>query len=176
MTQKTQIIDKQGYRHNVGIILCNQKDQLFWARRIGEDAWQFPQGGVRVKESLKTAMYRELNEEIGLCSNDVEIIGSTNDWLHYKLPIQYIDHERKPLCIGQKQIWFMLRLITHEKKVCLTKSKKPEFDGWCWTNYWEPINRVVSFKRDVYQHALEELESILYPDQNHHHGYRNVKR
>jgi len=167
MSQKTQIIDKHGYRHNVGIILCNKKDQLFWARRIGENAWQFPQGGIRINESLETAMFRELNEEIGLSCSDVEIIGSTDNWLHYELPKQFVDHERKPVCIGQKQIWFMLRLMTDEKKVCFTKSKKPEFDGWCWINYWEPVNQVVSFKQGVYQHALEELESSLYPARNH---------
>jgi len=170
MNHKTQIIDQQGYRHNVGIILCNQDDQLLWARRIGEDAWQFPQGGVRADENVEAAMFRELDEEIGLSANDVEIIGSTNDWLHYELPKQFIDHERKPLCIGQKQIWFMLRLTTDEKKVCLTKSKKPEFDGWCWVNYWEPVNRVVSFKQAVYQLALEELESSLCLGRNLHPG------
>jgi len=163
MSYKTQIIDKQGYRHNVGIILCNQQNQLLWARRIGEDAWQFPQGGVREHENLESAMFRELNEEIGLSRNDVEIIGSTNDWLHYELPKHFVDYDRKPLCIGQKQIWFMLRLTTNENKVCLTKSRKPEFDGWCWINYWEPVNQVVSFKQTVYQLALEELESSLYP-------------
>ncbi len=166
MSHKTQIIDKQGYRHNVGIILCNQKDQLLWARRVGENAWQFPQGGVHANESIETAMFRELDEEIGLSSNDVEIIGSTNDWLHYELPKHYVDHARKPVCIGQKQIWFMLRLIADEKKLCLTKSKKPEFDGWCWINYWDPVSQVVSFKQDVYQLALEELESSLYHGRN----------
>lgn len=166
MTHKPQIIDKQGYRHNVGIILCNKKDQVFWARRIGENAWQFPQGGVRINESLEKAMYRELNEEIGLCSNDVKIIGSTNDWLHYDLPKQFVDHTRKPLCIGQKQVWFMLRLITDDNKVSFTKSNKPEFDGWCWLNYWEPVRQVVGFKQGVYQSALEELESSLYPVRN----------
>jgi len=170
MNQKTQIIDKQGYRHNVGIILCNRKDQLFWARRVGENAWQFPQGGIRADEGLEKAMYRELNEETGLSSSDVEIIGSTSDWLHYELPKQFVDHDRKPLCIGQKQIWFMLRLIAGEEKVCLTKSKKPEFDGWRWINYWEPVKQVVSFKQGVYQLALEELESSLCPDQNHRTG------
>lgn len=166
MNQKTQIIDEQGYRHNVGIILCNKKDQLFWARRIGENAWQFPQGGIRTDETHEKAMFRELQEEIGLSSTDVEIIGTTNNWLHYELPKQFVDHGRKPVCIGQKQIWYMLRLVTNEKKVCLTKSKRPEFDGWCWTNYWEPVKKVVSFKRDVYQHALEELESSLLLNRN----------
>ncbi|VAW97293.1 Adenosine (5')-pentaphospho-(5'')-adenosine pyrophosphohydrolase [hydrothermal vent metagenome] len=169
MSHKTQIIDKHGYRHNVGIILCNNKDQLLWARRIGENAWQFPQGGIRADESLEMALFRELNEEIGLSSNDVEVIGSTNNWLHYKLPKQFVDHDRKPVCIGQKQIWFMLRLTADEKKLCLTKSSKPEFDGWCWINYWEPINQVVSFKQGVYKLALKELEPALYLDNTQSH-------
>ena len=81
-----QVIDSEGYRPNVGIILCNGEQRLFWARRIGQDAWQFPQGGIRSGESAEEALFRELHEEVGLRPEHVEIMGATRDWLYYRLP------------------------------------------------------------------------------------------
>ena len=60
------MIDTDGYRANVGIVLCNAAGQVMWARRIGQDAWQFPQGGIGANENPRDAMYRELWEETGL--------------------------------------------------------------------------------------------------------------
>ena len=98
------MIDSDGFRPNVGIILCNNQRRLFWGRRVGQNAWQFPQGGINRDETPEEAMYRELEEEIGLQSHQVKIIGSTRDWLRYRLPERYIRKHCEPLCIGQKQI------------------------------------------------------------------------
>lgn len=155
------MIDREGYRQNVGIILHNSRGQLFWARRIGEDAWQFPQGGIRKNETPEEALYRELAEEVGLSPSDVEMVGSTRDWLRYHLPNQLIHYRRKPVCIGQKQIWFLLRLVTTEKHVKLNASENPEFDNWCWIQPEAPVEQVISFKRDVYQSALDELMPLI---------------
>lgn len=151
------MIDSEGYRPNVGIILCNDAEDVFWARRAGEDAWQFPQGGIRPNETPEQALYRELAEEIGLTAADVEILGCTREWLRYRLPQRYLRRRRGPRCIGQKQRWFLLRFIGDEQHVCLTRTDKPEFDRWRWTKYWETVDQVVSFKRKVYRQALDEL-------------------
>lgn len=156
------MIDTEGYRANVGIILCNRKGKLFWARRIGEDAWQFPQGGIRESESIEEALYRELSEEIGLGQDDVEIIGSTREWLRYEIPKKWVRRRgEKPLCIGQKQRWFLLLLTGNENKVCLDASEKPEFDTWRWVGHREPVEQVIAFKRKVYSKALTELLPLL---------------
>jgi putative (di)nucleoside polyphosphate hydrolase len=155
------VIDREGYRQNVGIILHNSQGHLFWARRIGENAWQFPQGGIRQDETPEEALYRELAEEIGLSPSDVEMVGSTRDWLRYHLPNKLIHYRRKPVCIGQKQIWFLLRLVTTEKHVKLNTSENPEFDNWCWIQPEAPVEQVISFKRDVYQSALDELMPLI---------------
>ncbi|MEE9422938.1 MAG: RNA pyrophosphohydrolase [Gammaproteobacteria bacterium] len=155
------MIDKQGYRQNVGIILTNREGKLLWARRIHQDAWQFPQGGIRKSETPQQAMYRELEEEVGLASEHVEILGSTRGWLRYRLPERFIRHSQQPLCIGQKQVWFMLRLISEENNVRLDLSNKPEFDHWRWVDYWYPLSEVVPFKRKVYQKALNELAPLV---------------
>jgi len=155
------VIDVDGYRANVGIILCNQVAQVMWAKRIGQDAWQFPQGGILSGESPVEAMYRELWEETGLKDNDVDVLGSTNSWLRYKLPKRLIRKKSLPLCIGQKQIWFLLQCQSDAGKVDLSVSGKPEFDHWKWVDFWHPVENVVFFKRRVYQCALSQLQSYL---------------
>jgi putative (di)nucleoside polyphosphate hydrolase len=157
------VIDGDGYRPNVGIILSNSDGRLLWARRIGQDAWQFPQGGIRHDETPEEALYRELAEEVGLCRADVEIIGCTKGWLRYQLPERYIRRTSNPLCIGQKQVWYGLRLIASEQSVRLDISAKPEFDCWRWVDYWYPLRAVVAFKRLVYERALHELAPLLNP-------------
>lgn len=155
------MIDREGYRANVGIILANDAGQLLLAKRIGQDAWQFPQGGIRRDESPQQAMYRELHEELGLQPNDVAMIGETSDWLRYKLPKKFIRKGRKPLCIGQKQRWFLLRLLADESAVRFDACDTPEFDGWKWVDGDAPAELVIYFKQDVYRKALAELVPLL---------------
>ncbi|UCE88200.1 MAG: RNA pyrophosphohydrolase [Pseudomonadota bacterium] len=157
------MIDEDGYRPNVGIVLCNAQRRVFWARRIGERAWQFPQGGIRPHETPEQALYRELEEEIGLRAGDVELIGCTREWLRYRLPRRYIRYRSKPVCVGQKQVWYLLRLVGDETRVRLDWGARPEFDRWRWVDYWEPVQKVVSFKRSVYAQALEELAPLMMP-------------
>jgi len=156
------VIDSDGYRPNVGIILSNPEGKVFWARRCGQDAWQFPQGGIRRHETPDEAMYRELTEETGLKSEHVEIVGKTQNWLHYNLPKRMVRKHTSPVCIGQKQIWFILRLTGSEDDFNLSNMDKPEFDHWAWVDYWYPMEEVVFFKKDVYQKALAELEPLLF--------------
>jgi putative (di)nucleoside polyphosphate hydrolase len=160
----TQVIDLDGYRANVGIILSNREGKLLWARRIGQDAWQFPQGGIREDEAPEQAMYRELREEIGLEASDVVVLGRTRDWLRYRLPKHLIRRRRRPLCIGQKQVWYLLYLVGEESRVRLDSTEQPEFDQWCWVDFWSPLEGVVSFKRNVYRSALEEFAELLFTD------------
>jgi putative (di)nucleoside polyphosphate hydrolase len=155
------VIDTEGYRANVGIILVNDGGSLFWARRIGEDAWQFPQGGIRESESAEQAVFRELREEVGVNRDSVELLGCTQDWLRYKIPPNLIRRHQTPCCIGQKQRWFILRFTGDESEVCLDCSEKPEFDQWRWIDRIEPPRSVISFKRDVYAEALKELLPLI---------------
>jgi len=158
------VIDRQGFRSNVGIILCNDAGELLWARRNGEDSWQFPQGGVRSKETLEQALFRELEEEVGLSKNHVELLGRTDRWLRYRIPKRFLHRRPRSRCIGQKQIWFLLRLVADESNVRLDQDEKPEFDSWRWVNFWETVEQVVFFKRSVYYRALEELIPLIRPD------------
>jgi putative (di)nucleoside polyphosphate hydrolase len=152
------MIDAQGFRPNVGIVIANDDGRLLWARRVGgRDAWQFPQGGIQEGESAEDALYRELLEEVGLEADAVELVASTRGWLRYRLPRRYQRKGQTPVCVGQKQKWYLLRMLAPDDAICLDKNHKPEFDRWEWVSYWYPLNQVVFFKREVYRRALKEL-------------------
>lgn len=156
------IIDEHGMRLNVGIVIVNEKNKLLWGRRIGSrNAWQFPQGGLQVNETLHEAMYRELLEELGLHPNDVAYLAQTKKWLSYRLPTRFQRRDEHPLCIGQKQKWFLLRLLSDDHAIHLDRSSNPEFDQWQWVDYWYPLEHVIEFKREVYRQMLTEFEPLI---------------
>ncbi len=156
------MLDKDGYRPNVGIILLNSRNEVFWGKRVKQHSWQFPQGGIKHGESPEQAMFRELWEEVGLKSEHVRIVGRTRDWLRYDVPDQWIRRDLRGNYRGQKQIWFLLRLTGRDCDVSLRATTHPEFDAWRWHEYWVPLDAVIEFKRDVYQQALIELSRFVF--------------
>jgi len=155
------MIDQEGYRPNVGIVILNKHNQVLWAKRVDEDAWQFPQGGINEGENIEEAMYRELMEEVGLGPDHVKILGKTKDWLRYEVPKQWVRRDGASRYKGQKQIWFLLKFVGNDSDVLLTNSDKPEFDSWRWDNFWSPLKQVIDFKREVYEKALNELSTYI---------------
>jgi putative (di)nucleoside polyphosphate hydrolase len=156
------VVDADGYRPNVGIVLANGRGQVLWARRVGGfDAWQFPQGGIMAAETPEEALYRELHEEVGLTTNCVQILACTNGWLKYELPRRLRRANSEPHFRGQKQKWFLLRMLACDSEVCVDLGARPEFDHWRWVSYWYPVGQVVDFKREVYRAALKELAPWL---------------
>ena len=155
------MLDREGFRPNVGIILLNARNDVFWGKRLREHSWQFPQGGIKFGETPMQAMYRELHEEVGLKPEHVKVIGRTRDWLRYEVPDKFIKREVRGHYRGQKQIWFLLRMVGRDCDICLRATDHPEFDAWRWNHYWVPLDAVIEFKRDVYQLALTELSRFL---------------
>ncbi len=152
------MIDAEGFRPNVGIMLANARGEVLWARRVGQNAWQFPQGGINEDEEPEEALFRELYEEVGLQPDHVEVLACTRGWLRYRLPDRLVRRkETGPLCIGQKQKWFLLRMLADDEAVRMDCGDKAEFDHWRWVSYWYPLGQVVSFKREVYRRAMKEL-------------------
>ena len=160
------MLDREGYRPNVGIVLLNSRNEVFWGKRVGQHSWQFPQGGIQHGESPEQAMYRELQEEVGLLPEHVQIIGRTRDWLRYDVPEEYLRRQHatrihRAAYRGQKQIWFLLRLVGLDSDIQLRASEHPEFDAWRWVPFWIQLDAVIGFKREVYQLALSELARFL---------------
>jgi putative (di)nucleoside polyphosphate hydrolase len=156
------VIDRRGFRAGVAVVLINKKNQVFWGKRIREDSWQFPQGGLLKNEDTTQAMFRELHEEVGLEPRDVEIMASSQQWLHYRFPEYMIRRYSHPVCIGQKQRWFLLRLIGDETSLRFNASENPEFDDYRWLYYWAPMMKIVPFKQQVYRQALCEFSSFVF--------------
>jgi putative (di)nucleoside polyphosphate hydrolase len=155
------MLDREGFRPNVGIILLNQKNQVFWGKRIRSHSWQFPQGGIDRGETPEQAMFRELHEEVGLMPEHVDIVARTRDWLRYEVPDRFIRRDARGHYKGQKQIWYLLRLVAQDWNLNLRATSHPEFDAWRWHDYWVPLDVVVEFKRGVYEMALTELARYL---------------
>jgi putative (di)nucleoside polyphosphate hydrolase len=155
------MLDRDGFRPNVGIILLNQKSQVFWGKRIRTHSWQFPQGGIDRGENPEQAMFRELHEEVGLHPHHVQVLARTRDWLRYEVHDRYIRRDARGHYKGQKQIWFLLQLIGHDWDLNLRATDHPEFDAWRWNDYWVPLDVVVEFKRGVYEMALNELSRYV---------------
>jgi putative (di)nucleoside polyphosphate hydrolase len=164
------MLDRDGFRPNVGIVLLNQRNQVFWGKRIRTHSWQFPQGGIDRGETPEQAMYRELHEELGLRAQHVSVVARTRDWLRYEVPDRYIRRDARGFYKGQKQIWFLLQLVGHDWDLNLRATDHPEFDAWRWNDYWVPLDVVVEFKRGVYEMALTELSRYL-PRQDHRSRY-----
>jgi putative (di)nucleoside polyphosphate hydrolase len=159
----SDVIDSDGFRANVGIILMNGASEVLLGRRTGGRGWQFPQGGVRKGETLEQALFRELHEEIGLSQSDVQLLGQSQRWLRYRLPPRYVRRNQQPVCIGQKQRWFLLRLRRTPVTFDFGSTAEPEFDQSRWGSWWEPVREVIYFKRPVYIKALTELAHIAFP-------------
>ena len=172
------MLDRDGFRPNVGIILLNQRSQVFWGKRIRTHSWQFPQGGIDRGENPEQAMFRELHEEVGLFPQHVHVLARTRDWLRYEVPDRFIRRDARGHYKGQKQIWFLLQLVGHDWDLNLRATDHPEFDAWRWNDYWVPLDVVVEFKRGVYEMALTELARYVprfdtrhEPRPDHHNRY-----
>ncbi|MEE6074988.1 RNA pyrophosphohydrolase [Avibacterium paragallinarum] len=170
------MIDFDGYRPNVGIVICNRKGQVLWAKRYGQNSWQFPQGGINDNETAEQAMYRELFEEVGLTRKDVKLLYVSKQWLRYKLPKRLLRYDSKPMCIGQKQRWFLLQLVSDEKDINMQTTKSPEFDGWRWVSFWYPVRQVVPFKKEVYRKAMKEFAAVLFNGKNRPNSYSQEQK
>ena len=166
----TAMLDRDGYRPNVAIVIVNVRNQVFWGKRVREHSWQFPQGGINPGETPERAMFRELHEEVGLEPRHVRILGRTREWLRYEVPHHWVKREWRGSYRGQKQIWYLLRLVGRDTDVSLRASERPEFDAWRWHDYWVPLDAVIDFKREVYRMALEQLAYFLDVGERRHVG------
>ena len=160
------MIDSDGYRANIGIVITNDKKQILLAKRFKQDGWQLPQGGIDEDETELDALYRELQEEVGLDSSHVTLIAKTPKWLRYELPDEHVRRTQKPMCIGQKQVWYLLKLDSSDDEISLDLHDDVEFDDWKWVDYWKPVDEVINFKRDVYEDMLKALAPILFENEH----------
>ena len=155
-----RVIDREGFRPNVGIVVCNDRDQVLWGRRInGRDSWQFPQGGIDEGETPEEALYRELYEETGLERDKIEILDKSKKWLVYHIP--HVFQRSKKRYDGAMQKWFLLKITGSDSDVNLNATGHAEFDAWKWGDKKTAIKSVIKFKRKVYESILDEFSETL---------------
>ena len=149
----------KNYRKGVGIIIVNAKGQFFLGKRIGAEAWQFPQGGIDEGENPEESLYRELHEETGLIKDKVTIITVSKKWLVYHIPHVYQRSNKK--YDGAMQKWFLLRLTGTNEDINLNAVNQAEFDAWKWADKKTAINSVIRFKKGVYASIFSEFADVL---------------
>ena len=147
-------------RSGVGIVLLNNQNKVFVAKRIDNPKkfWQMPQGGVDLGENYYEAAIRELKEETSIVS--VKLIKEIDKKLTYILPEHLIGIIWKGKFKGQIQKWFVMRFIGKETEINI-KTKKPEFLDWKWINLDDLTSIAVEFKINIYKNLQNELKKIL---------------
>ncbi|MCP4475189.1 MAG: RNA pyrophosphohydrolase [Gammaproteobacteria bacterium] len=151
------------YRAGVGAIVVNRQRKLLLAKRSDSTGgWQFPQGGLLSGESAEQALYRELYEELGLKPGKIMRLAETKEWLSYRFPPgitrRYV---RNRSYIGQKQRWFLVKMLTSNRDIKLNVTDSPEFSAFRWVDYWQPLEEVVEFKYELYHQVLEQFAPFL---------------
>lgn len=154
------MIDPEGFRLNVGIVLVNSDNKVLWAKRKGAQAagyqncWQFPQGGIQENETAHQALYRELQEELGLSPEQVKLLSEMPEWLRYFFPKPLFFEKETAVCVGQKQRWFLLRLLVDDSHIGLDRYAEQELDAFEWVDHAYALQNVVAFKKEVYAEVL----------------------
>ncbi|MBR0656856.1 RNA pyrophosphohydrolase [Plastoroseomonas arctica] len=153
------------YRPNVGAVLFNAEGLILVARRAdmpnaegAPGGWQLPQGGMDEGEDPRTAVLRELAEEIG--TDRAEIIAEHPDWFTYDLPPELIGKALKGKYRGQRQKWFALRFMGVDADIRLDLDPHPEFDAWRWVPLAELPSLAVPFKRAIYEALARDFAGL----------------
>jgi putative (di)nucleoside polyphosphate hydrolase len=150
---------ERAYRPAVGIMLLNDADRVFVARRIDTvvEAWQMPQGGIDEGEAPRAAALRELEEEIGTAK--ATILAESQGWLHYDLPPELVGKVWGGRYRGQRQKWFAMRFTGSDTDIDLA-TKHPEFMDWKWIEPDQLPELIIPFKRQLYRDVLAEFAGI----------------
>ncbi len=153
-------IERLPYRPCVGLMLLNDRGQVFVAQRVDVRgaAWQMPQGGIDPGESPREAALRELKEEIG--TDAAEILAESRHWHAYDLPPHLIPRVWGGKYRGQRQRWFALRFLGSDSDIDL-EAHHPEFHTWCWADFERLPELIVPFKRDVYAKVMAEFRPVV---------------
>ena len=155
-------VSKLEYRENVGMVLINADRHIFAGKRMDNntDAWQMPQGGIDEGETPEAAAFRELYEETGIHYSKVRLLGETQDWLSYDIPVDLIYKLWDGRYRGQRQKWFAFEFLGKDSDIKII-TEEPEFSEWAWKSKDNLLSSIVPFKLDVYRKVFLELGHLV---------------
>ena len=150
------------YRPNVGMMIINQKKEIFVGKRIDHPSnfWQMPQGGIDAQEIPSIAALREMEEEVGIKKNKVDLLAESKDWYYYSIPSDLAKTLWKGKYKGQRQKWFLYKFKGTDKDINI-HTEHPEFSNYKWVTKDFLVPNIVPFKKKIYEKLLLEFKDYL---------------
>ena len=150
------------YRPNVGMMIINQKKEIFVGKRIDHPSnfWQMPQGGIDAQEIPSIAALREMEEEVGIKKNKVDLLTESKDWYYYSIPSDLAKTLWKGKYKGQRQKWFLYKFKGTDKDINI-HTEHPEFSNYKWVTKDFLVPNIVPFKKKIYEKLLLEFKDYL---------------
>ena len=150
------------YRPNVGMMIINQKKEIFVGKRIDHPSefWQMPQGGIDTQEIPSVAALREMEEEVGIKENKVETLTESQDWYYYSIPKDLAETLWKGKYKGQRQKWFLYKFKGTDKDINI-HTEHAEFSDYKWVTKDFLVPNIVPFKKEIYKKLLVEFKDYL---------------
>ena len=154
--------NSKDYRPNVGMMIINQKKEIFVGKRIDHPSnfWQMPQGGIDAQEIPSIAALREMEEEVGIKKNNVDLLTESKDWYYYSIPSDLAKTLWKGKYKGQRQKWFLYKFKGTDKDVNI-HTEHPEFSDYKWVTKDFLVPNIVPFKKKIYEKLLLEFKDYL---------------
>ncbi len=151
------------YRKSAGIVVTKQKKVLLCARADCNDMqWQFPQGGIEKNEIPFAAAIRELREETAI--TNVKLLAEIKQPLKYDFPPAVIKkfQTENYRVLGQEQYWFLFEFLGEDSDINFeTNPQEIEFKKFMWADLCEAPQRIVAFKKEVYQRVADEFHKYI---------------
>ena len=154
--------NSKDYRPNVGMMIINQKKEIFVGKRIDHPSnfWQMPQGGIDSQEIPSIAALREMDEEVGIKKNKVDLLTESKDWYYYSIPSDLAKTLWKGKYKGQRQKWFLYKFKGTEKDINI-HTEHPEFSDYKWVTKDFLVPNIVPFKKKIYEKLVLEFKDYL---------------
>jgi putative (di)nucleoside polyphosphate hydrolase len=149
------------YRPNVAALMINADGALLICERTTvSGAWQFPQGGVDNGEGLEDALYREVEEEIGLRKKHYKVVDRKDGYRYLYPPAVRQKKLKKHGNHGQEQTYFLCRLKSGAPEIDINQSPQ-EFCAYRWIDPEEfDLDWLPDFKHEVYRKVMQDFFGI----------------